>query len=175
MEFRNFARYEAWFREEYDKFQMPLLAKECGPFIGPTSSFPDRPPWKLEWWIVYADGNFVKLQESYTRAQIGKPYSGRRQHFSFHYGVHPGRVDSRGCPGLSTQRGTIIRLDNAPDYGDHLHYRGIDHIRQSTIKGNLKILEMSMFTFLEKIEEHRESGRSLEECFDFSLTGDGDE
>jgi hypothetical protein len=166
--FSYYAGYKTWFASQYNQFQLPSNASECGPFISPTLAGPDRPPWQLKWWIVFEDGRFICCTEYFVGRSGHSSFSGHLDQFSYHYGVHSGHVDARGCPKQSSKTGTLIRIDFAPHYRDHLHFKGVDHIPQSSVSG-LILLEMTMFGFIAGILRHRETGEPLEKCFNFEV------
>jgi hypothetical protein len=127
------------------------------------------PPWKLSWWLVFQDGMFISCVECFEPAGGLSNASGRLSHFGYHYGLHPGRTDKNGCPKHSTKAGTMIRIDLAPNYKDHMHFAGEDHIPQSRLRGTLVILDMTIFGFVARVLEHRQTGRSLGDCFGFEV------
>jgi hypothetical protein len=165
----SYADYSAWFDNEYARFKIPDGCVECGPFRGPTTIDPSRPPWQLRWWLVFSDGLYLSCTE-YFDPRSGAPSSaGHLSQFSYHYGKHPGRTDKRGCPKHSSGANTLLRIDFAPDYGYHIHFQGVDHIPQSDLTGKLVIKEQTMFDFIRRILFHRETGTPINECFNFEV------
>jgi hypothetical protein len=166
--YKNYAEFKASFKEEYDNFVLPADCAESGPEMGPTLSGPPRAPWKLQWWLIFNDSRFISCAE-YYEPRSGNAEIGYLTQFSYHYGVHPRRTDLKGRPKHSTTAGTILRIDWAPDYKDHIHFRGVDHIAQRSLSGNFVILEMTMFDFVNRIIEHRRTNNPLDECFGFEV------
>lgn len=168
-QYPNYASYKALFEEQYNRLTISEPFTECGPFYGPTLGGPDRPPWKLAWSIMFPDRYYIKCVEYYERKTSGHPQEGHLGAFSYHYGLQSGRFDRLGFPRRSTSMGTLIRFDLAPDYADHLHFGGKDHIPQIDIKGGLIILDLNMFDFINQILHHRRSKEPLNECFQFEV------
>ncbi len=50
-----------------------------------------------------------------------------------------------------------------------MHYKGIDHILQEEIGGDLIIDDVQVFDFVTAVEEHRKLGCSMDEILRFSL------
>lgn len=150
--------YSADFKGKYAALKGDLLEAECiecGPFLRTTSE-PARAPWKLDWAVLFKDGNYVRVKEIY-RAFSGSK-QGEREHFSFHYGAaHPTDRDSRGMPVTNnTSPPAILRIDvdrNPP----HLHLDGENHIEQARVTG-FTINDADMVDFLRAVIDHRKDG-----------------
>jgi hypothetical protein len=167
--FDSYAEYKAWFTGEYETFTLPMNVVECGPFIGPTFA-PDLPPWKLNWWLIFQEDNHVISCSEYFEGVRKRPAAGQKSQFSYHYGLHSNKTDSRGCPKHSTRVDTLLRIDLAPHYADHIHFEGVDHIPQTSLTGNLIILDTTMFGFINRVLQHRLTRKPLNQCFEFEVS-----
>lgn len=141
---------------------------EFGPFTQGTID-PARAPWMLRWWLLFKDNLHIRTTELFERTgNRNIPDEAKRAQFSFHYGPTPVRRDKNGWPRMDRDSPTIIRIDLAPDYADHIHYAGEDHVPQSRVKG-MTILDLDPFQFVEGILRHRRSGESIDKCFGFTV------
>ncbi|MGA7155840.1 MAG: hypothetical protein WBY53_03285 [Acidobacteriaceae bacterium] len=132
-----------------------------------TKMRPAMPPWIMDKAILYGDGNHIRVKETY-KAQVHPNFEhGERRHFCFQYGATTG-IDAKGMPRTASDRDTVIRLD-CDNFGPHIHYKGLGHIKQDDIVGSLIIGQVEVFEFIEAIETHRQSKCSIEEVFFFDL------
>jgi hypothetical protein len=162
--------YRAEFQRRYDALKGDLLEAECvecGPFLNTTST-PKRAPWKVDWAVIFKDGNYVRIKEIH-RAFTGTK-QGEREHFSFHYGpAHPTDRDRRGMPTIGNSAPpAVLRIDvdrNPP----HIHLDGEDHIEQSRVVG-FTIHDADMVDFLRAVVAHRKDGsKTLAQLLNISV------
>jgi hypothetical protein len=128
---------------------------------------PAMPPWMVDWAIVYADGNHIKVKEYYVSQGPPNFDNGTRKHFCYQYGLTTG-TDSRGMPWTTSDRDTVIRLDR-DQWGPHMHYAGRAHLQQASLTGTLVINDVELFDFIEAVETHRQSGCRFEDILLFEL------
>jgi hypothetical protein len=161
----RYAEYEQWLDDEHSKFVVGSECTQLGPFLTPTID-PNKPPWQMEWAIVFDDGLFFRVTENwFKRKSMGG--RGIRHHHSFHYGpANPDR-DQYGIPKRSAAYPAIIRVD-VDRRGPHLHYAGNDHIPQNKVKG-FDIADAEPFVFAEAVMQHRRTGESFEKILKFTL------
>jgi len=133
------------------------LDREIGPDLAPRARA-DAPPWALDWSILYKDGHHIRVKEAYTPMAHPNYLLGTRTFFSFQYGATTG-LDRKGLPRTTDDVDTIVRFDNTPSQGPHMHYgRKPGHIFQQDIEGSLVISNIELFDFIEAVETHRQSG-----------------
>jgi hypothetical protein len=165
--FSTLDAFEKWFDEEYDKVDLEQGARELGPLVRPTVE-PGEPPWKLEWCIVFQDGKYIRVAETYeieSRYRGGGAY---RTDFSFHYGNFPAGQNRGGWPVWRAENQFDIRIDHDPARKFHIHFNGENHIPQSRVKG-MDISLQSVIAFVMSIHEHRRTGKPLDEVFGFTV------
>ena len=160
----TFAQYSQWINSGRRTLQQEAGALDLLFELDPTSRI-SPPPWRMEWIVAFSDGKYIRLCENYYRAKVLKG-DGYRAQFSFHYGAMPSKKDLRGLPEYHHSEPVDLRIDLLKSA--HLHYLGPDHIDQSQISG-LNIATYDLFDFLEKVKEHRATGRPLNETFGFTV------
>jgi hypothetical protein len=162
------AEYEHWFQTEYSAITLGPHCTEAGPFID-WKVAPNKPPWKMEWAIIFDDGTFLRVTENWWRRK--PPFQannmGVREHFSFQYGIAGSLRDQHGIPVRDNSCETFIRID-CDIYGPHLHYGGDDHIHQSRVDG-FHIASAEPFDFVRAILRHKETGEKLATIFNFTV------
>jgi hypothetical protein len=167
--------YKTWFTQRYDKIVSDLLepgAVECngGPIVTPTVAwFPKEAPWRTDWAIIFTDGKYVRVKESYRRD--GSPGSGVREHFSFHYGVAHPEMDARGFPKSNPKDNPPIadlRIDIDKSLIPHIHVNSPEHLGQAQVEG-FSIQDAEMFEFLEAVRDHRKTGDALTDLLKIRL------
>lgn len=159
-----YAQYDKWLQEQYSKIVLEPNCVEAGPYLDPTIN-PNKPPWKMEWAVIFDDGMYFRVTENWTnRKGVG---SGYRKHFSFHYGVANPIRDQDGIPCRSPAYPAIIRID-CDRNGPHLHYSGEDHIQQSRVK-SFRISDAEPFEFVRAVMEHRTTGKPFNEIINFQV------
>ena len=132
-----------------------------------TQARPAMPPWVMDWAVLYADGMHFRVKETYKPQPHPNYAHGQRLHFCYQYGATTG-TDRKGMPYTVLDSDTIIRLDH-DKFGLHMHYRGRNHINQHEMTGQFKFTECEVFSFVEAVETHRQSGASFEDIFFFVL------
>jgi hypothetical protein len=171
-QYASFSDYRSAIRAAHARFVPSFPAdviKEFGPAVQPTKT-PGRPPWILRWSILFGDSMYIRTSELFDPVGArANPLSGKRVQFSFHYGPTPKRTDSRGWPKMDPKSGgTVLRVDLAPPYNDHIHFAGEDHVPQSRVKG-LVIVDLDVFRFIEAVFAHRKTSRTIDTCLGFKL------
>ncbi len=158
-----------WFEEHYDAIAPIFLldaAYECngGPTL--TCTDPNHPrsaPWKAEWAVVFSDGKYFRVKECFKRLPAPHKGYGEREHFSFHYGNRHPEDDARGFPKTAPRDqppDADLRIDIDSRLVEHIHVGTKEHISQRRVKG-LTIRDANLFTFLEAVLEHRQTGTPL--------------
>jgi len=135
---------------------------EIGPILeAKDRKFPASAPFGMDWAVIYSDGKYFRVKESYNRCSLPSIGAGRRAHFSFHYGGACPRRDSEGFP-LTQEPDTPhadLRIDL--DYrGPHIHVGTPEHIPQDRVKG-YTIQDAAVEMFLRAVAKHRKTGESL--------------
>ena len=162
----HYADYEQWLKREHSLIALDPKWVEVGPFLTPTIS-PNKPPWQMEWAIIFDDGLFFRVTENwFKRKSLGG--RGLRYHHSFHYGPANPQRSTEGIPNRSPAYPAIIRVD-VDRRGPHLHYGGNDHVPQSKVHG-LDISNADPFIFAKAIIEHRQTGKDLAAIMKFTVT-----
>jgi hypothetical protein len=128
---------------------------------------PAMPPWLIDWAILYADGNHIRVKEYYVSQGPPNFDHGIRKHFCYQYGLTSG-TDSKGMPRTTSDRDTVIRLDR-DQWGPHMHYGRRAHVQQDTLSGSFVINDSELFDFIEAVETHRQSGCRFEDILLFEL------
>ncbi len=165
--------YSQQFQELYDSLKGRILehdAQECGPFLTTTAKHPSVAPWRLVWCIIFSDGNYMKVKETFSRCPAPYVGVGQREHFSFHYGPTPRGRDSFGMPTSNNHRDGIIRIDKHEISSTqtnkipkaHLHLNGEQHIPQERVQGFL-IEEAKVGNFVEALINHRQTGQKIDD------------
>lgn len=167
--------YLNWFTVNYDLRKNDFLetGKECGlgPELRPTRGrLALAAPWRSEWGVVFDDGYYFRVKESFN--VIGRPNvgAGLREHFSFHYGRAHASQDSRGYP-LMREPDTPpadLRIDIDGNLDPHIHLDSVDHIPQSRVQG-FSIRDADMFAFLDAVRNHRKTGETLAELLNITV------
>src|SRR5450432_1863648 len=101
------------FAAQYASIKNTLLepkSTECGPYLRTTGA-PHQAPWVLDWAVIFADNNYVRVSESYRRC--GHPYAGAGEshHLSYHYGQAHSEREDRGFPRKTKVPEALIRID----------------------------------------------------------------
>lgn len=164
----SWASYLDRFQKEYAVLKTELLkdcSEEIGPFLRPTAT-PGEAPWLLDWAVIFSDGNYMRVKESFRRC--GQPHSGlgQRLHFSYHYGLASQDRDASGFPDINNSH-NILRIDE-DRYGPHLHTKSEDHIPQERVM-QYNIHEADPFQFVKMLIEHRKSGENLLELLNITV------
>jgi hypothetical protein len=165
----RFEEYDKWFWEQTNGIALGEGSIQIGPYVTPTVT-PNKPPWKLEWTVLFEDGFYLRLKEYWYRRSASFGGSGTRQSFSFHYGPTNPSKDVEGVPIYSEGYPATIRIDQDVDWrGPHLHYKGEDHVSQTRVQ-NLRISDVEPFEFIRAVLEHRKTGQSFETIMRFVVT-----
>ncbi len=165
----QFDEYDKWFWEQAGGVALSKGCVQIGPYVTPTVA-PNKPPWKLEWTVLFEDGFYLRIKEYWYRRSASLGGRGTRCSFSFHYGATNDAKDHDGVPIYSEDCPAIIRIDQDGDWrGPHLHYNGEDHIPQRRVT-NLRISDVEPFAFIRAVLEHRNTGRSFPEIMRFTVT-----
>jgi hypothetical protein len=164
--FSSFADFEDWFIGQYDAITIEEGATQRGPFYAPTVD-PNEPPWQSEWIIEFSNGKYVRAVETYYRRKQRDGGGGTRTHFSFHYGDTPASDPSGNLMWNNTSQ-LDIRIDRCSRKGSHIHFAGEDHIPQARVTG-MAIDSQDSFTFVNAIQQHRRTGRTLKDVFGFTV------
>jgi hypothetical protein len=165
--FKTLADFENWFDVESEKVNLEEGVNQTGPFLRPTAE-PGEPPWSVKWLIFFKNTKYLRLNESYYRKSSRSGGGAYRAHFSFHYGNIPPRQRGSGSLKWNKEEQVDIRIDLDARFGPHIHFDGDDHIPQSRVAG-LQIGDQTMFTFIDRIQQHRKSGAAIEEVFGFKV------
>jgi hypothetical protein len=157
------AEYEAWFQSGCDG-----IALESGfTLIQPVlTALGDSPPWVLDFAIMYSDGMYIRIGETYRALPRRDGGGGRLHHFSYHYGRHMGGFKADGFPAFASE--CEIRIDIDPVNNRHIHYQMEDHIPEARLPG-LDFDTIDPFKFILAIEEHRRALKPLHEIFGFTV------
>ncbi len=165
----RFSEYEAWLAAEVANTPLEPGCEQIGPFLTPTV-VPDKPPWQMEWTVLFADGYYFRVVENWFRRSSSLGGHGCRRAFSFHYGPTNPAKDDNGVPLPSNQFPATIRVDQDVDWrGPHLHYNGEDHVRQSRVQ-DLRISDMEPFQFIKAVMEHRRTRQDFDRIMQFAVT-----
>ncbi len=157
------------FTKHYDAVKGRLLesdSKECGPFLIATQK-PEEAPWHLDWAVLFSNGYYMRVTESYRRLGRPTPGFGERHYFSYHYGEPREDVDQKGFPLTLNAPNAILRVDNDP-YGPHIHAGSPEHIYQDRVEG-FAILTAEWPEFLEAVIEHRAKNRPLVDLLNITI------
>ena len=158
------AEYQAWFEGECDRITLGSGFTLIGPFLDCLGD--DSPPWEMDFAIMYQDGMFIRIAETYDPLPKSVGGGGRIRHLSYHYGRHNGAYKADTTPAFSRQ--CDLRIDIAPHYGRHIHYNNEDHIVEARIQG-LDFDAMDPFKFIRAVEEHRKTSKPLHEILGFEV------
>ena len=165
MYFPTLADFETWFDVESDKVKLDDMVNQTGPFVRPTVE-PGEPPWSVKWLLFFKDDKYLRLNENYYRRSSHSGGGAHRAQFSFHYGnIPPKRY---GSLAWQKEEQVDLRFDLDGRIGPHIHFNGEDHILQSRVSG-IQVTDQTMFTFIEGIRMHRQSGAPLETVFGFKV------
>jgi hypothetical protein len=160
--------YRAQFEADYDALKGELLETGCderGPFLGATER-PMRAPWKMDWVVLFNDGYFVRVKETYR--PLPKSKAGQRDHFSYHYGLANTVKDGRGIPKILGAPKPVLRIDVDRNH-PHIHMNGEDHIEQARVKGYI-IKNADLVQFMRAVIEHRKTRtKSLADLLNISV------
>ena len=157
--------YRKMFAERYNLLKGDFLvsgAVECkgGPSARSTLG---KAPWRVEWGVIFGDGYYFRVKESFRVMGYPHPGAGERAHFSFHYGkAHP-ELDVDGYPRKRIADNPPVpelRIDLDRNRKPHLHVGSKAHIYQHRIDG-YTIEDAEMFRFLEAVRDHRKSKTPL--------------
>jgi hypothetical protein len=166
--------YSSWFRSQYVLLTPELLEPgsiECnnGPTLGATSQ-PRQAPWIVDWAVIFKDGKYFRVKESFRR--LGYPNSGygERQHFSYHYGLAHPTLDSAGFPGTDGPSipNADLRIDLDKNRKPHIHINSPAHIEQHRVQG-YSIKDADMIQFLKAVIEHRKSNVALRQLLNIRV------
>jgi hypothetical protein len=164
----RFPEYAAWLAEQVDSTVLEQGCVQIGPFATETVT-PNKPPWQMEWTILFEDGLYLRVVENWYRRGSNLGGGGYRNAFSFHYGPANPSKDSEGIPLHSEAHPAIIRIDQDDRIGPHIHYGGEDHIPQARVR-NLRISDVDPFQFIRAVVEHRQSGERFDKILGFMVT-----
>jgi hypothetical protein len=164
----TFSEYEEWLAEQTSGVLLDPRCVQIGPYATPTVA-PNKPPWKLEWTVLFEDGFYFRVVENWYRRTASLGGRGYRKAFSFHYGPTNPAKDGEGVPLHSENYRAIIRIDQDADWrGPHIHFDGEDHIPQGKVK-NLRISDVDPFHFIQAVIEHRQSGDNFDKILRFTV------
>jgi hypothetical protein len=155
--------YQAWFQSGCDDITLGSGFSLIQPIV---TALGDCPPWVLEFAIMYSDGMYIRIGETYRPLSRQDGGGGRLQHLSYHYGRHLGGFKADGFPALVNK--CEIRIDIDSLHGRHIHYQGLDHIPEVRTPG-LDFDAIDPFRFILAIEEHRKTSKPLHEIFGFTV------
>src|ERR1700736_5206855 len=124
-----------WFETERQSLQLEAAALSFPQLTTMGRSDPP-PPWKLEWCIIYPEGDYIRIREDYSQSTAyPKDKNGLRNYMSFHYG-NAAAADRLGQRKYRSSDPTVIRLCSQKKVrGPHLHYDGPDHHEQDSVSG----------------------------------------
>jgi len=163
--FQTLADFENWFDVESEKVKLEGVVSQTGPFIRPTAE-PGKPPWSVKW-LIFFKGKYLRLNENYYPKSSRSGGGAYRAHFSFHYGNIPPKT-GEGSLTWQGEEQVDFRVDLDARIGPHIHFKGENHLPQSRVSG-LQIDDQTMFTFINKIQDHRKSGTPIETIFGFKV------
>jgi hypothetical protein len=165
----RFLEYERWLEERVANASFEDGCVHIGPWATPTVT-PNKPPWDLEWVILFKGDYYLRLVEHWYRRGSHLGGGGYRKTFSFHYGPTNPNRNAEGVPLPSDLYPAVLRIDDDDDWrGAHLHFDGENHIIQARVK-NLRISDVDLFDFIEAVLEHRRTGKRFDEIMDFEVT-----
>src|SRR5258707_13212207 len=104
------------------------------------------PPWLVDWAILYADGNHIRVKEYYVSQGPPSYDNGVRKHLCYQYGVTSG-TDPKGMPWTTSDRDTVIRLDR-DQCGLHMHYARRAYLQQDALSGSFVTNVRELFDFI---------------------------
>jgi hypothetical protein len=171
----SWSQYVKDFTELYDSLKTELLETgcvECGPFLQPKErKYPASAPFGVDWAVIYQDGHYFRVKESFNR--MGRPQAGlgKREHFSYHYGVAHTDQDADGFP-LTQDPATPpahLRVDVDGRLDPHIHILTEDHIPQARVSG-YSIANADIETFLQAVAKHRKDGTPVHELLGIKVT-----
>jgi hypothetical protein len=157
------AEYVKWFTGHYDVLKLDLLEAK-------DRRFPASAPFGVDWAVLFEDGNYFRVKETFNR--MGRPRVGMgvREHFSYHYGrAHP-NVDAEGFP-LTQEHDTPVanlRIDVDRRLDPHIHVNSTDHIPQTRVSG-YTIRDADMIAFLKAVIRHRKTKEPLHEILQITI------
>jgi hypothetical protein len=157
------AEYKAWFQEGCDGITLEPGFTLIGPIL---TDIGDSPPWSLDFAIMYSDGMYIRIGESYRPLSRRDGGGGRLHHLSYHYGLHKGGFKADGFPAFVSE--CEIRIDIDSVNSRHAHYQGEDHIPEARVPG-LNFDSIDPFKFILAIEEYRKTARPLHEILEFTV------
>lgn len=156
--------YKAWFERGCDGITLEPGFTLIGPDL---IEMGDSPPWSLDFAIMYTDGMYVRIGETYRALPRREGGGGRLQHCSYHYGRHSGGFKANGYPAFGNE--CEIRIDIDPIHQRHIHYRGEDHIPEARVSG-LDFDSIDPFKFILAIEVYRKTTlKPLHEILGFTV------
>jgi hypothetical protein len=166
------ARWQEYLREFralYAALSPDLLepgAVECngGPDLRCTDPrFPNKAPWRMDWAVIYGDGKYFRVKESFKPVGCASSRVGEREHFSFHYGTAHLELDQRGYPHtMPTMNPPVadLRVDLDKNLVPHIHVGSRVHLLQNSVQG-YDIGNASVRDFLEAVRQHRKNPAEL--------------
>jgi hypothetical protein len=163
----RFVEYERWLTGETSKLIFEPSSTVIGLYSTPTIQ-PNNAPWQTELTVVFSDGKFFRVCETWYRRKGSPGGGGYRGHFSFHYGPANPSCDSEGVPTRSKDYPAIIRIDEDDRIGPHLHFAGENHIPQRRVQ-NLRISDADMFDFIRAVQTHRANGEGFDKILKFTV------
>lgn len=160
--------YVGQFKERYDALKDRIVesdSTECGPFLKSTGK-PNMAPWTMDWAVIFADGNYVRVKEAFR--QVAKSKAGERHHLSYHYGPAGATRDNRGIPVTDDAPPAELRIDEDRWGRPHIHMNSKAHIYQDRIIG-YTIRDADVSGFLEAVIEHRRTNKLLTELLNIKV------
>jgi hypothetical protein len=133
---------------------------------------PRLPPWQVDWAILFDDGNHIRVRETWESMSHPNFDIGKRRHFGYQYGPASG-TDEKAMPRTDENSDTILRVDNHPPYGPHVHYNGQNHVTQNNLEGFFQIADAEIFAFIDAVMTSRGSRCDLADYLDFKIKGTG--
>jgi hypothetical protein len=107
---------------------------------------------------------------------MGSPQAGlgKRQHFSFHYGLASAKFAPDGFPETKKPETPYadLRIDIDRHLKPHVHINSPDHISQCRI-GGYSIKDADMIKFLRAVIEHRKTKQPLHELLKIKVLPKG--
>ena len=158
----DFAKYAAWFWQN----QAAVVLEQGAEQLGPLLRLPPSPyRWRLEWVIQFSNFKYIRICENWSPKTGGGSH---RNHYSFHYGDTPALRDSKGWPKYHHTEPVVLRIDMMHPQDFHLHFDGKNHIPEDAVSG-LDFRGLTLFTFLQAVIQHRETGTSIDKSLGFFI------